>query len=142
MIEPSRSPVVIDTGVFGARLTPAGHELAFKYRALLAGRPAIISYMTVAELRFGATLAGWGSRRIRRLDAEIAAVETVWPGPNLTAVYVALRVWAVKAGHGLGHKEHESDRWIAATAIWLGVPLVSHDSIFDEVHQLETLTRL
>lgn len=28
-------PVVVDTGVFGARLMPAGHDLAFAYRAML-----------------------------------------------------------------------------------------------------------
>jgi predicted nucleic acid-binding protein len=71
----------------------------------------------------------------------VAGVETVWPGPNLTDVYVALRAWCVRTGHGLGHKEHEADRWIAATALWLGVPLVSHDAIFFAVDRLELLTR-
>lgn len=138
----SRGPVVVDTGVFGARLTPAGHDLTFAYRAILKDRPAIVSYVTVAELRFGATLAGWGTRRLQRLDEELARVETVWPGPNLADVYVALRAWCVRTGHGLGHKEHEADRWVAATALWLGVPLVSHDAIFNAVDRLELLTRL
>jgi predicted nucleic acid-binding protein len=30
----------------------------------------------------------------------------------------------------LGQREHNADRWIAATAIRLGVPLVSNDAIF------------
>lgn len=137
---PSPGPVVVDTGVFGARLTPAGHDVSFAYRTLLEGRPAIVSYVTVAELRFGATLAGWGIRRLQRLDELLARVETVCP--NLTEVYVALRVWCVQMGHGLGQKEHEADRWVAATALWLGVPLVSHDAIFDAVTGLELLTRL
>lgn len=108
---------------------------------MLESRPAIVSYVTVAELRFGATLAGWGTRRLQRLDEELARVETVWPGPNLTDVYVELCAWCVRTGHGLGHKEHEADRWIAATALWLGVPLVSHDAIFGAVNRLELLTR-
>jgi predicted nucleic acid-binding protein len=37
----------------------------------------------------------------------------------------------------LGQREHNADRWIAATAIRLGVPLVSKDGIFQV--QLETL---
>lgn len=142
MTQSGRAPVVVDTGVFGARLTPAGHELAFVYRPLLAGRPAVLSYATVAELRFGATLAGWGARRMRRLDTELAEVEKVWPGPNLMAAYVSLRVWCVKAGHGLAHKDHEADRWIAATAVWLDIPLVAHDAIFNNVEGLQLLTRL
>jgi len=39
-------------------------------------------------------------------------------------------------------KEHEADRWVAATAIWLRVPLVAHDRIFTNVKDLELLTKL
>jgi len=45
-----RVPAVIDTGVFAARLTPSGSLLAARYRPLLAGRPVVISFVTVAEL--------------------------------------------------------------------------------------------
>jgi hypothetical protein len=34
----SRGPVVLDTGVFGARLTPSGRLLAALYRPMLEGR--------------------------------------------------------------------------------------------------------
>src|SRR6266487_6351654 len=79
----SRGSVVIDTGVFGARLTPSGRLLASRYRPVLEGRPAIISFVTVAELEYGARLAGWGPDRLRRLEHEIARAEIVWPGPSL-----------------------------------------------------------
>jgi hypothetical protein len=42
----------------------------------------------------------------------------------------------------LGHKEHEADRWAAATAVRLRVPLVAHDRIFANVKDLELLTEL
>lgn len=135
-------PVVIDTGVFGARLIPSGKPLASGYRLLLESRPAVISFVTVAELRFGARLAGWGAGRLRRLDYELTRAEVVWPGPALTDTYAALRAWCVRNGHGLGQKEHEADRWVAATAIRLAVPLVAHDTIFANVDGLELLTRL
>jgi predicted nucleic acid-binding protein len=99
-------------------------------------------FATVAELRFGATLAGWEAGRMRRLDDELVQVQTVSPGPTLTAKYVELRVWCVRNPHGLAHKDHEADRWIAATATWLDVPLVAHDTIFKNVDGLELLTRL
>lgn len=57
----SRGPVVIDTGVFGGRLTPSGRLVAALYRPMLEGRPAVISFVTVAELEYGARLAGWGT---------------------------------------------------------------------------------
>ena len=106
MIDSSRGPVVVDTGVFGARLTRTRQDLAFRYRMLLNERPAVISYVTLAELRFGAELAGWGLRRRQRLEEELARVEIVWPGPSLIDSYVTLRAGCIRAGHGLGQREH------------------------------------
>lgn len=54
----------------------------------------------------------------------------IWAGPELLGAYVDLRVRCVRAGHALAQSDHETDRWIAATAIRLGVPLVSHDAVF------------
>lgn len=71
MTQPERGPVVIDTGVFGARLTRRTKSLAAAYRPLRDGRPAIISFVTVAELRFGAKLAGWGQTRLQRWSTNL-----------------------------------------------------------------------
>jgi predicted nucleic acid-binding protein len=49
---------------------------------------------------------------------------------ELVAVYARLRADCVAAGHALGRKEHAADRWIAATAIRLEIPLVSNDGSF------------
>ena len=137
-----RGPVVVDTGVFGANLAPRRVSLANAYRPMLEGRPVTISFITVAELRFGARLAGWGTRRLQQLEYELGQVDIVWPGPSLTDAYAELRTWSVRAGHGLGQKDHEADRWVAATAIWLGVPLVAHDAIFRNASDLQLLTKL
>ena len=137
-----RGPVVIDTGVFSARLGRHESHLTSTYRSVLEGRPAIISFVTVAELRFGADLAGWGVGRLRRLDHELTRAKIVWPGPALVDSYTRLRTWCVRHGHGLGQKNHEADRWVAATAVRLGVPLVAHDAIFSDVDGLELISRL
>lgn len=76
-----RPPIVIDTNVFGAELLPRTADLARAYEPLLAGRAAFVSFVTVAELRYGARRAGWGAGRLRRLDARIAQAEVVCPGP-------------------------------------------------------------
>lgn len=68
---------------------------------MLEGRPAVISFATVAELEYGARLAGWGPDRLRRLEYEVGRAEIVWPGPHLTEVYATLRAWCVRTGHGL-----------------------------------------
>ena len=50
--------------------------------------------------------------------------------PELVLVCAQLRADCEAIGHALGQREHNADRWIAATAIRLGVPLVSNDAIF------------
>lgn len=142
MRQSDRGPVVIDTGVFSARLGRRDNRLTAEYRSILEGRPAIISFVTVAEIQFGATVAGWGSSRLRRLDRELHRAEVVWPGPELIDAYVPLRAWCVRNGHGLGQKDHEADRWIAATSIRLGIPLVAHDAIFANVGELTLISKL
>lgn len=138
----SRGPVVVDTGVFSAELLRRGAPLAASYWPLLEGRPFIVSFVTVAEVRFGAQLAGWGSTRLQRLEQRLARARIVWPGPELVAVHVDLRTACVRSGHALGQKEHDADRWVAATALWLDVPLVAHDGIFRGVQGLALLSRL
>jgi predicted nucleic acid-binding protein len=142
MSQAARGPVVIDTGVFGARLTLRTRPLATLYEPLIEGRAALISFVTVAELRFGARLAAWGPERRQSLEGQLALAETVWPGPDLTDTYATLRAWCVRNGHGLGQKDHEADRWVAATAIRLRIPLVAHDAIFASVNDLRLLTKL
>lgn len=124
-----RGPVVVDTDVFSARLIPDS-ALARRYEPLLLGRVEFISFQTVAEVRYGALLRGWGATRLRRMEAEIARTEVVHTGPDLIRIYADLRVACQRAGHALAQREHDADRWIAATAIRLGLPLVSNDGVF------------
>lgn len=142
MSRSARGPVVIDTGIFGARLARIERPLAAAYQPLIEGRARIISFITVAELHYGAKLAKWGEKRRHKLDQEIDRSDIVWPGEALVKIYAELRTWCVQSGHGLGQKDHEADRWVAATAIRLGVPLVAHDAIFVDVDGLELITRL
>ena len=99
--------------------------------------------MTVAEVRFGAQLAGWGPPRLQRLEQRFSKARIVLPGPDLVAAYVKLRTACVRDGRRvLGQKAHEADRWVAATALWLDVPLVAHGNTYRRVPGLELLSRL
>ena len=137
-----RGPIVIDTDVFSADLV-SGSRLAELYAPIITGRPAFISFQTVAELRYGALRRGWGTARMLKLDAKIHAVEVVHTGPELVRVCAQLRAECAAGGHALAQREHNADRWIAATAIRLDVPLISNDTIFRGVHvlELESLAR-
>ena len=72
----------------------------------------------------------------------LASADVVLPGPELIDTYVSLRHQCVSTGHGLAQKEHEADRWVAATALWMELPLVAPDGIFKDVPGLQLLTLL
>lgn len=128
----TRGPIVIDTDVYGAELVP-GSSLAVVYEPIIVGRPAFISFQTAAELRYGALRRNWGAIRMRKLEARITEAETVHSGPELVLAYARLRVNCERIGHALSQREHNADRWVAATAIRLAIPLVSNDGIFRDV---------
>ena len=132
---------MVYTGVFGADLVP-GSELSDLYEPILRGRPVFISFQTVAELRYGARRRKWGDLRFRQLETRIGQAEIVYPGPELIDAHVDLRVACADAGHALADRIHEADRWIAATAIRLGVQLVSHDGVFMSTPGLSLQTAL
>jgi tRNA(fMet)-specific endonuclease VapC len=127
----NRGPVVVDTDVYSARLVP-NSALARRYEPLLAGRVEFVSFQTAAEVRYGALLRGWGRARLRRMELEMARTEIVHSGPDLIRVYAELRVTCQRIGHALCQREHDADRWIAATALRLSVPLVSNDGVFED----------
>lgn len=89
--QPDRGPVVVDTDVYSSRLVP-NSSLARRYEPLLLGRIEFVSFQTVAEVRYGALLRGWGASRVRRMEAEIATIEVVHTGAELTRTYAELRV--------------------------------------------------
>jgi predicted nucleic acid-binding protein len=116
-----------------------GSRLAERYARLITGRLAFISFQTAAELRYGAIPRGWGQPRMLRMEARSNGSRS-FTGPELVSVDAQLRADCVAAGHALGQKEHTADRWIAATAIRLGIPLVSNDGIFRGAPGLELET--
>lgn len=77
-----------------------------------------------------------------KLESRIAAAEIVHSGPDLIAVCAQLRLDCHRAGHPLAQKIHDADRWIAATAVRLDLPLVTNDGILVDVPGLTRLWRV
>lgn len=65
------------------------------------------------------------------MEAALGRIKIVYAGPNLVRTYATLCVSSQRAGHDLSQREHDADRWIAATAIRLGIPLVNNDGVFE-----------
>ena len=100
----------------------------------------ILPFSVVAEMRFGAAIANWGPRRMTAMEQLIERTEIAPPLPAVISAYVDLRPWCVRTGHGLGAKDHEADRWVAAVAMAANLPLASEDTIFKAVDDLARLT--
>jgi predicted nucleic acid-binding protein len=120
-----------DTSVFIARegLRPIRVDL-------LPDRLAV-SVITIGELRSGVLAADDHATRDRRLATLIDALR-LDPVPVDLAVaeaWARLRVDLLAAGRRLGI----NDAWIAATAIALGVPVVTQDADYDDVPGLKVV---
>ena len=99
------------------------HTLWNAYQPILSGKMVLIAAQSVAELRFGAFRVGWGERRMARLEALIQAYPVVYPTDAICTRWARIRANAEKIGHSIG----SNDAWIAATALELEIPLVTHN---------------
>ena len=132
--------VVGDTMVVSALMNSAYDPRAVDYTSLIAGRRILVSFATVTELRYGALKARWGELRRRGLERDLSRFVYVVPDDAPMTTCAELRAHCERSGHPLGQKIHEADRWIAATAIKLGVQLVSDDAVFRGVPELSVIS--
>jgi tRNA(fMet)-specific endonuclease VapC len=114
--------ILLDTDVFSLFFRRDTRSLP--YDADVRGKVRCLSFASVAELRFGAIVAGWHEPRRQRLEEAIART-VVLPGDNETT-----RHWAeVKATRQrLGRPIGSEDCWIAAAALRHDIPLATHNA--------------
>ncbi len=96
-----------------------------------------VSVITIGELRAGVLAAGDTATRSRRLSTLTAAL-TLEPVPidqTVASHWAALRVTLRDANLRMP----VNDSWIAATAMALGVPVVTQDADFPTVSGLDVL---
>jgi len=129
------TPAVVDTDVVSYLFKT--HPLAPAYQTILAGRPLPVSLITLAEIEYGMEVKIWGASR-RDLMRRFLARFTVLSPDTETA-----RVWA-RSKSGCGRKGRPiafADAWIAAAAVQLNIPLVTHNaSDYQAVENLTILT--
>ncbi|MDY0063231.1 MAG: type II toxin-antitoxin system VapC family toxin [Myxococcota bacterium] len=127
------SLLLLDTNVVSYLLK--AHPLAERYLPLIDGHTLAISFMTVGEMYEGAFRAGWSERRLALLDACLSAYHVV---PGSTAL---CRTWAKVRADRRAHPIAVDDAWIAACALFLGCPLVTHNvGDFRDIDGLELIS--
>ncbi len=120
-----------DTSLFIAR------ETGRPMRADLLPDRLAVSVITIGELRAGVLAAADLATRDRRLATLTAAMamEPVPVDEGVAAAWARLRVTLRDLGLRMGG----NDAWIAATALHLGVPVVTQDEDYVEVPGLRVI---
>ena len=126
--------IVTDTNVVSYIFS--GHELAALYLPEVESQRTLISFATLEELWFGAYNGNWGDRRKNELALHLEQYEVIWPDAELVEICARLRSHRKADGREMS----TGDAWIAATALRLNCPLVSHDLDFEEIDGLKLIS--
>jgi predicted nucleic acid-binding protein len=111
--------VVVDTDVFS--LLFRRQDVAL-YQPHLTRVVPVLSFVSVAELHYGATMANWGERRRRDLAEAVRRYLIAPYNEELAKLWGHLKAQAVRTGHPLGNNSQANDLWICATAIYYSAP--------------------
>ena len=114
-------PVVVDTDVLS--FLYKRDTRAKLYEPHLNDPPFILSFMSLAELQRWSLERGWGERRRRELEDYLARY-LVLHSDDLTC---DLWAQAMNGARDEGRPIGAADAWIAATALLLDIPLVTHN---------------
>lgn len=115
------SAVVIDTDVVSFRFKKDAR--ARVYQPHLVGRGWVLSFMTLAELQQWSVVRHWGATRRAKLDRFLAAYSVCHSDPQLCRLWAEVSADVTRKGRPI----ETADAWIAATALALDVPLVTHN---------------
>lgn len=111
---------VIDTDVWSYLYK--GRSEAKLYEPHLFGNILVISFQTQAELLRGAIAANWGVARCQHLESRMQKY-VIEPSDRLSLLWAEVMDSAKRNGRPIG----AADAWVAATALHLDVPLISHN---------------
>ncbi|MFN3648250.1 MAG: type II toxin-antitoxin system VapC family toxin [Armatimonadota bacterium] len=124
---PSLSPgqlslIVVDTDV--ASFLFKQDSRAARYAPHLIGKVLVLSAQSRAELYTWPLLRNWGRPRREALEHSLRSYVIEYPDDRICRIYGEL----VADTRSRGFQISAGDAWHAATALSLGVPLVTHNA--------------
>lgn len=124
---------ILDTNIVSYLMN--GHTIAEAYRPHMVKCEMAISFMTVAELYEGAYRRGWDIKKFKELELELHKYVVI---PHSTAL---CRIWGEIRAQRRQQPIAVDDAWIAAAALGLDCPLVTHNpGDFQGITGLKILT--
>jgi predicted nucleic acid-binding protein len=114
--------LLLDTNILSYmyRNEPLGDQYAQHFR----GHSTVICFQTLAELRYGMQKAGWGETRRQDQEKFMRQFRVIYPTDSVCTAWASSVDGARKAGRPID----SADAWIAATALALRCPLVTHNA--------------
>lgn len=96
-----------------------------------------ISFQTRAELEVWARKSGWGRRRLTEFSLLLDTYPTIYPDLGTSVRWATIRLDRAALGRPIAAE----DAWIAATALDLACPLVTHNPAdFEGIAGLEVIS--
>lgn len=129
------SRLVVDTNVISYIFK--GHTLGPAYDRVLQGHQTIVPFQVIAELEEWMLNDRWGEPRRERLRNYLRQYVVLESDERIGQLWGAVRHACQKAGRRID----PADAWIAATALALRCPLVTHNAAdFAGVPNLKIIT--
>jgi len=131
----AKNRIVVDTNVVSYIFN--GHTQAEFFKPYLANKTLALSFMTVAELYYGAYHAGWGISRLTKLEHHLKNYVILPYDYELCLKWAAIRQMTENKRRGIGH----SDCWIAACALRHDCALATNNGKhFEHIEELPVIS--
>lgn len=127
--------IFLDTNIFSMILYERPHYE--KYSSDVANKLWVLSFATVAELRYGAAKAGWGVPKRKKLENRISLCAVLNSDDAVSSAWADLN-------NRFANQIDVNDLWIVATALARTptLPVVTHDRKLAEVASKSGLTTI
>lgn len=116
-------PLVLDTDVTSFFFHQDPVRIP-RYQRIAEGRTLYLPFVVVAERLFGAELRRWGPARRARLELFLRDYAVIDSAPDIIRVWASLRAEAQRQGTMI----ERQDAWVAAVALTLDLPLMTHNA--------------